>query len=461
MAKIKNMNQQERVAYMTTEPIPKLIKEMSVPTIISMLVTNIYNMVDTMFVGRIDTQATAAVGVSFSIMALIQAVSFFYGHGSGNYISRELGAKNYDRAERMAATGFFCAMVTGILLSILGVIFVEPISILLGSTDTILPYTVSYLRIIFIGAPFTMGSFVLNNHLRFQGSASVAMIGVVSGAVLNMVLDPIMIFGMGLGVAGAALATILSQMLSFCLLLFLDLTRAAVKVNLKKITLNGYYLKNIVKGGLPSLFRQGIGSVATVVLNTSAKFYGGAAADAAIAAMSIVNRIMMFANAALLGFGQGFQPICGTNYGAGKYRRVKEAFNFCVKVGSLVFACISVLGFVFARPLIAFFRDDLLVIQIGTVALRAQWAAATLTVYVNMATMLLQTIGMTWRASIVTLSRQGFFFIPIVLILPAKIGLTGIQIAQALADVCAFLLTVPICTKVLRDLDAKAAAEAG
>ena len=448
----KKQDATERMQYLTTAPIPALIRKMSLPTILSMLVTSFYNLVDTMFVGRIDTQSTAAVGVSFSAMALIQAVSFLFGHGSGNYLSRRLGAGEFDDAERMAATGFFSVLTVGLVMAVLGTAFVKPISVLLGSTPTILPYTVKYLRVIFLGAPFLMGSFVLNNQMRFQGSASVAMFGIVTGAILNIALDPIMIFGLGLGVEGAAIATVLSQAVSFCLLLILNIRRAAIRVRLSKITLRWHYFKNMILGGIPSLCRQGIGSVATILLNFAAKNWGGASADAAIAAMGIVSRITMFAYSALVGFGQGFQPVCGTNYGAGKYRRVREAFFYCVKIGTLMLIVLAVLGVAFAGPLIHLFRDDPEVVRIGTPALRAQALAFPLNVYVIMGTMMLQTIGKAARASIVTLARQGIFFIPAILLLPLALGLTGVQLAQAVADVFSFFLAIPLCRKILTEL---------
>ncbi|MGN0160993.1 MAG: MATE family efflux transporter [Lachnospiraceae bacterium] len=448
--KVRNMSQDERVRYMTTEPIPGLICQMAVPTIISMLVTAFYNMADTLFVGRLNTQSTAAVGVAFSVMALIQACGFFFGHGSGNYISRSLGAREYEDAEKMASTGFFLAIITGIVITVCGVIFIEPISVLLGSTPTILPYTEEYLRVIFLGTPLIMGSFVLNNQLRFQGSASVAMIGIVSGALLNVVLDPILIFLCDLGVAGAAWATVISQSVSFCILLCLDLKSAAIKVHWKNFTPNGYYLSNIFRGGIPSLCRQGIGSISTIVLNTAAGNYGGVMADAAIAAMGVVTRIAMFANSALIGFGQGFQPVCGTNYGAGKFARVREAFVFCVKVAVVVLLVISVAGFIFAEPLMWLFRDDPDVIRIGALALRAQCITFTLNSWIIMCNMLLQTIGMALKASIVAAARQGLFLIPSLLILPLFFGLFGVQIAQTVSDILTFILAVPMGWSVIR-----------
>ncbi|MBQ7058369.1 MAG: MATE family efflux transporter [Firmicutes bacterium] len=452
MSSDRKKNSKEKLDYLMNAPIPKLIRDMSVPTIISMLVTSFYNLVDTAFVGRIDTQATAAVGVAFSVMALIQAFSFMFGHGSGNYISRQLGAREFDDAKKMAATGFVSVLIVGVAISIIGSVFVRPIAHMIGSTDTILPYAVSYLRIIFLGAPFIMGSFVLNNHMRFQGNASIAMIGIVTGAILNIALDPLLIFVLDMGVAGAALATIISQFVSFCILLYLNRKRAAIRVSFKHFTPTWHYYKNILNGGIPSLVRQGIGSVATILLNLEAGIYGAAAADAAIAAMGVVSRITMFAYSALIGFGQGFQPVCGTNYGAKNYARVKEAFHYCVKIGSIALAVLSILGFIFAKPLVAAFRDDPMVIEIGYVALRAQCVVFVLNVYVIMSTMLLQTIGKAVPASIVAMARQGLFFVPMILLLPLFLGLFGVQIAQPAADVFSFILAIPLCRKVLREM---------
>lgn len=448
--KLKHLSQDEKVQYLTTAPIPKLIWQMSIPTIISMLVTSFYNMADTMFVGQLDTQSTAAVGVSFSVMSLIQATGFFFGHGSGNYISRKLGAREYQDAERMAATGFFSSLIAGIVICLIGLLFLTPISRFLGSTETILPYTIRYLRIIFLGTPFIMGSFVLNNQMRFQGSASVAMIGIVSGAILNIGLDPLLIFVFDMGISGAALATVISQIASFCILLYLNRKQAAIRVSFKNFTPSVFYYQNIFKGGVPSLCRQGIGSFATIFLNTAAGNYGGAMADAAIAAMGVVTRITMFVNSALIGFGQGFQPVCGTNYGAGRYTRVREAFYFCVRLGTITLFVLSMCGCIFAEPLIRLFRNDPDVIQIGVLALRLQCSIFCLNAWTILCNMMLQTIGMAAQASIVASARQGLFFIPLILILPLFLGLFGVQIAQMLADILSFLLALPMALRVLK-----------
>ncbi len=450
--RISDMSAEQKVKYMTTAPIPHLVSQMAVPTIISMLVTSFYNMADTVFVGRINTQSTAAVGVVFSVMALIQAVGFFFGHGSGNYISRQLGAGEFEDAKKMASTGFFSAFITGIFLGVLGLIFLRPLSLFLGSTPTILPYTMAYLRIILVGAPFMMSSLVLNNQLRFQGSASFAMVGITAGAILNIILDPVLIFGFHMGVAGAALATIISQIVSFLILLRECMRGGNFGISFKSFTPSRHYLYNIFRGGVPSLCRQGLGSVATICLNTAAGNYGGAAADAAIAAMGIVSRITMFANSALIGFGQGFQPVCGTNYGAKRYDRVKEAFSFCVKVGFGVLIVISVIGFIFAPPLVHLFREDPDVIRIGGLALRLQLAVFPLNAWIVMSNMMLQTIGESLKASIQAAARQGIFFLPLIFLLPRMFGLPGVQMCQMVSDIFTMMLSVPLCLSVLKKM---------
>lgn len=443
------MSQEQKFEMMTEAPIPGLIGRLAVPTIISMLITSFYNMADTFFVGKIGTSATAAVGVVFPVMAIIQALGFFCGHGSGNSISRHLGSKDVQSARELASTGFFLAFALGILLMVLGLIFLDPLSHLLGSTETIFPYTRDYLRFILLGAPYMTAQLVLNNQLRFQGNAFYAMIGITSGGVLNVILDPIFIFVFDLGISGAAIATILSQFVSFCLLLVGLRVSKCIPIHLRNVRLTALRLREIMGGGLPSLFRQGLGSIATTTLNIAANPYG----DAAIAAMSVVSRIMMFANSALIGFGQGFQPVCGFNYGADKYDRVKEAFWFCVKVSTAVLLGLAVLGGFLSGHLIWIFRNDLDVIQIGTTALRFQCVTFALNGWIIMNNMMMQTMGKTVPATILAASRQGLFFIPALLILPQFLGLTGIQCAQAVSDVFTFALTTLLNRKVMRSLN--------
>ena len=441
--------QEQKYIQMTQPPVPGLICRLAVPCIISMLVTSFYNMADTFFVGMLKSNAaTGAVGVVFSMMAVIQAVGFFFGHGSGNYISRELGKKNYTEASNMAATGFFSAFITGVLICALGQIFLEPLAYLLGSTDTILPYTKDYLRIILLGAPWMTASLVLNNQLRFQGSASYAMVGIVSGAIVNIALDPLLMFGCRLGVAGAGWATIISQFISFCLLLAGCRRGGNIRIRLSNFRLKWFYFLMIIKGGLPSLARQGLASLATICLNHAAGVYG----DVAIAAMGVVQRIMMFGGSAMIGFGQGFQPVCGFNYGAKLYHRVKQGFWFCVKGSFLFLLVISALGCVFAPQLIALFRDDPEVIACGALALRLQCLVFPLQSWVVMSNMMEQSIGRTVPATFLAAARQGFFFIPAVWILSSAFGLLGIQMAQTVSDILTLACAIPIQLSVMKSM---------
>lgn len=450
---VRSMNQQEKVDYMLSEPVPRLVCQMAVPTIISMLVTSFYNMVDTFFVGKLNTQATAAVGVVFSVMAIIQAFGFFFGHGSGNFISRKLGAGEFEESNRMAATGFFTAFFAGIIGGLLGIIFLTPLSKALGSTPTILPYTKDYLRIILIGCPFMMSSLVLNNQLRFQGSASYAMVGIVTGAVLNMALDPLLIFTFDMGVAGAALATVVSQVVSFVILFFMSRKGGNIRISFRNFKPSWTLYKEMFRGGIPSLCRQGLASIAQICLNHSAGAFGGDFSDAAIAALSIVGRISMFANSALIGFGQGFQPVCGMNYGAKRYERVRQAFFFCVRYAAVFLVVVSVAGLVFAEPLVTLFREeDADVIRIGTLALRLQCLVFPLNAWIVMCNMMLQSIGKAAKASLVAAARQGIFFIPLIWVLPMFFGLLGVQMCQTWSDICSFLLSLPLGISVLREM---------
>lgn len=440
---------QQKFDRMTKTPIPRLIGELAVPTIISMLVTSFYNMADTFFVGKINTSATAAVGIVFPLMAMIQAFGFFCGHGSGNYISRQLGAHNFEDASKMSATGFVSAFVLGLGILVVGFLFTDPLLRIMGSTETILPYARSYMRIILIGAPYMTASLVLNNQLRFQGSAFYSMIGITTGAVLNIVLDPLFIFVLDMGVAGAALATIISQFVSFCLLIAGTFRGGNLRLNLKDFSPSLKYYQNIVKGGAPSLFRQGLGSFATVCLNLMAGPYG----DAAIAAMSIVTRISQFAASVVIGFEQGFQPVCGFNYGAKLFKRVQEGFWFCVKFCTSVLLVAAVCGWIFSPNLIGIFlKTDPLVIEYGSQALRLQALTFPLVGWITIANMMLQTIGKTVKASLLAMSRQFLFFVPVILTLPGFLGILGVQLSQPIADFCSFLLAVPLSISVLREM---------
>ncbi len=447
---MKSMSAQQRTEMMLHAPISKVIPRLAVPTIISMLITSIYNMADTFFVSQLGTSASGAVGVIFSAMAMIQAVSFTIGMGSGTNVSQALGAGDEERAQRFASTGFFTAFGVGILLAVLGLANIDWLVRFLGATETIAPYAKDYATYIFYATPMMMCSFVMNNLLRFEGLAMYGMVGITTGGVLNMILDPILIFGLGLGTAGAAIATAISQCVSFLILLFMCCTRPdAISISVRRFKPSLSLYGRILYNGFPSLGRQGIASISTILLNTASGVYG----DAAIAAMSIVSRFIMFINSSVIGFGQGFQPVCGFNYGARRYTRVREAFWFSVKVTTVILLVLTGLSMLASESIIAVFRrDDAQVIRIGTLALRLQLATMPLWGFITMGNMLTQSIGYGVRATLLSISRQGIFLIPALLILPRFFGLAGIQCAQPLSDVCAMLLTIVIISGVLRQL---------
>lgn len=436
--------------FLTQAPVSRVILTMAVPTIVSMLVTCFYVIVDTYFVGQLNTQSTAAVGIVFPLMSLIQAIGSFFGHGSGAYMSRELGARRTDNASSMATTGLVYALLTGILISVVSLLFLRPLSLVLGSTPTSLPFTEQYMAIILLGAPFQIASFTLNSQLRMQGNARYAMWGIISGALLNVVLDPILIFSCGLQLRGAALATVIGQMVSVVVLFAMCHFRATAGVRLRPrfFSLHWHYVREIVYGGSPSLSRQGLASISVVLLNVAAAGYG----DAAVAAMSIVSRVTMFVMAVIVGLGQGFQPFCGYCYGAAMYNRLRHGFWFTVRVGFIFLSCFSAFFFCFAEQTIAVFRDDAIVIAVGSTALRWHLAVYPLNAYIMAGNMMLQTTRRPLRANVLSSARRGLVFIPFILILPHLFGLMGIAMCQAVCDVVTFIIAIPIVRSAFREM---------
>ena len=434
---------------MLSEPVEKLVCKMAIPTTISMLVTALYNLADTFFVGQIGSNtATGAVGIVFSYMAIIQAVGYFFGHGSGNYISREIGKKNYENASEMAATGFFMALFLGVGFMICGLVFRTNLAYLLGSTNSMIQDTVSYLTYILFGTPYMMAAFVLNNQLRLQGNSLFGMIGLVSGAVLNMILDPLLIFLCDMGISGAALATIISQFVSFMILLAGCQKSSNVTIRWKKFKPTRNNFKEIVFGGFPSLSRQGLASISMLLLNRFAGGYG----DAAIASFAVVTKIINISSAAILGFGQGFQPVCGYNYGAKKYDRVKKGFWFSVKTATVLLIIVSIVLYLNAPALIRVFRDDPDVVRIGAQALRYQIMAMPFLGWVIVANMFLQNIRKVVPASIVAMARQGIVFLPLLFILSHYFELTGLELTQPISDIITFAISIPFGISALRNL---------
>ena len=445
----KVQSPEEKFEMMTQRPVKSLICSLAVPSIVSMLISSIYNMADTFFVSQINTSASGAVGVSFSLMAIIQSLGFMIGMGSGNYISRLLGQKNREQAEKVVATGFFTAIGVGLVLAVFGLIFIDPLVFALGSTETIAPYAKAYVSYILIGAPYMIAAIVLNNTLRLQGNAFYSMIGLATGGILNVGLDPLFIFTFGLGTGGAALATIISQFVSFCILFSFTGKHGSLKVHIKSFTPKWGLYKEILRGGLPSFYRQSLASVSMIFLNFSAGPYG----DAAIAAMSIVTRVFQFSMSILMGFGQGFQPVCGFNYGAKRYDRVMEGFWFCSKLMFFSLMAISVLVFLFAQQIVTVFRrNDPDVIAIGTIALRYICVTLPFTSFMIVCDSMLQTIGKAKFASILAISRQGLYFIPLVLTLPYLFGLTGVQLSQPISNILSFATAVPMCILTMKEM---------
>lgn len=446
----REMSYEEKYKMMIETPVNKLIPRLAVPTIISMLITSIYNMADTFFVSQLSTAASGAVGVNFSLMAMIQAIGFTLGMGSGNYMSRMLGEKKQEKAQRACSTAVYTAFVCGLLLAVFGIRNMDSLVRILGATETIAPYAKDYGKYILIAAPYMTVSFVFNNHLRAQGNAALSMFGITTGGVLNVILDPVLIFHFEMGISGAAIATILSQFISFLILLVLVIRSGNVlKPHPGFFTMKGWVYKEILSAGMPTLGRQGLASVASVLLNVAASAFG----DAAVAAMSIVTRIMMFINSALIGFGQGFQPVCGFNFGARKYDRVLEAYYFCRRVAFVFLLSMAVIMFAVSTPIMRLFREeDAEVVHIGALALKMQCVMLPVQAFSIIGNMLTQSIGYSFRATLTAIGKQGLFFIPAILILPGIFGVLGLQLAQPVADFLTFVLTQVIVVMVAKEL---------
>lgn len=425
---------------MTETPVEKLVFSLSIPTIISMLVTNIYNLADTYFVSRLGTSASGAVGVVFALMAVLQAVGFMMGHGSGSLISLHLGAKDTESARRLASTAFFTALALGGTIGLLGEICLRPLMRLLGSTSTILPYAQSYARWILAAAPLMVVSCVMNNILRYEGKAALAMVGLMSGGLLNIALDPLFIFYFKLGVNGAGAATALSQAVSAGILLSVFLRgKTQSEFRLRYVSRRPDELLSIFRNGAPSLLRQGLNSAGAMLLNHAAGVYG----DPAVAAMSIVSRVCFLIFAVGIGIGQGLQPVSSFNYGAGRFSRVKKAYLFTLAYGTTVCTVLSVAALLASDGIVRRFRDDPAVVAVGTPALRLQCLACMLCVLFQSTNMLHQSVGKSGSAAFLASLRNGVCFIPLILVLPRLMGIYGVMAAQPAADLLAALITLP------------------
>ena len=439
---------------MTGQPIPRLVFSLAAPAAAGMMISAAYNLADTYFASRLGTRAAGAAGVVFSLTSAIQAVGFTLGMGAAGLISQYLGKKENERAETAAATSFFSSLAVGGVIAALGLFFLDGLVRFLGATPTVLPYARDYARLVLPGAPVMCASFVLNCTLRAEGKASLALTGVAAGCVLDVALNPLFMFACGMGIAGAGLATLLSHTAAFLILLFHYLHgRTVVRLSVKRFTLRRTVRRGILKTGLPSLIHQGLASAASVAINVAAAAYG----DAALAAMAIVGRAFFFILGALIGFGQGFQPVAGYNYGAKEYARLHKAFWFCTATGFAGLLALCGLGFFLAPQILSLFRpDDPGVVAAGVPAFRAQCAVTPAQVFVVLSNMMFQSIGRTKKASLIAALRQGLCFFPAVWILPRFFGLTGVELSQPAADLASFLVCVPVSAGFLRRLKSSA-----
>ena len=441
--------EEQQYQKMTNTNVGKLIIMLGIPTTISMLITNIYNMADTYFVSQISVTASGATGIVFALMAILQAFGFMFGHGAGSHISRMLGARKVERAKIYASTSVFLALLLGTLIGFTGLLFLEPLMLFLGSTSTILNDAKTYGMFILLAGPAMCVGCVFNNILRYEGKAAFAMIGLTTGGILNMLLDPFLIFTLHMDIAGAGLATALSQYISAIILLtpFLN-GKTVTKIHYRYFTKDIYDIKNIILTGMPSLMRQGLNSVSTTVLNVQAGAFG----DGAIAAMSIVARCGNLLFSFALGIAQGFQPVCAYNYGAKKYERVKKATYFTMIFGMLVLMVLCGFCYIQARSIVQFFRNEKEIVSIGTQALR--WLCLFLYTLPLSAVgnMLFQSIGKSGRALFLACVQSGLIFIPFISIIPHFLGITGVEIAQPLSYFMSCLITIPFVLGFFKDL---------
>lgn len=434
---------------MTQTPVQKLILKLAVPTILSMMATTIYNLVDTAFVGTLGNAASGAVGIVFGFMSILQAIGFMFGQGSGSLLSRKLGARDEEAASKTASTGFLCSFVLGGIVAVICYIFISPLVRILGSTETIAPYAETYIKYILATAPFVVSSFTLNNMLRFEGKARLGMIGLITGGVLNIFGDYCFMFKLNMGIAGAGLSTALSQVISFFILLFMFLKgKTLSKLSFRNFSPGNGLLREIILVGFPSMLRQGLSSITTILLNSQSAMFAG---DAGVAAMSIVNRIAFFLFAIALGIGQGFQPVCAFNYGARKYKRQRDAYKFTMIISIIILAVLTVATMIFSGNLIGLFRDDSEVIEIGTRALRILCVAQVFLPLCMVTEMLMQSSGKKAEAAVLSSLRGGLLFIPALLILPRLRGMYGVEEAQPLSIILAVIPAFFIARKYFRN----------
>lgn len=435
---------------MTKTPITRLLVSLSLPAVINMLLSSIYNMADTYFVTSLGESAIGGVGIVFSIQSIIQAVGFGVSMGGSSIVSRKLGEKDNDSANRYASSSVLMGLILGLAIAILCLSVLDPLLLLIGATKTILPYARDYAFVILLAAPLMCTSFVLGPLLRAEGRATFSMLVGISGGLINMALDPLFIFTFNLGVRGAAIATAISQTLSFSFALsFYIFGNSVIKLSPKYFSKNirDYWL--IIKTGSPTVFRQGLGSVATTLLNVKVKIYG----DAAVAAVSLANKVYIFIRSIVLGVGQGFQPIAGYNYGAKRLDRVKKVFVTATIFGSVTAGLGAILCAAIPEAVINLFgAENPEVVKIGARLLTMYSFALPFLGYSSYVNMMYQSLGFVKGATFLASCRQGVFFIPLILTLPLIFNIDGALVAQPIADILTFVISIPFCIWFLKNI---------
>lgn len=434
-------------------PLGPLILSLAIPSILSMLISAVYNMADTYFVGRLGTAASGAVGIAFPLMLIIQAISFTFGMGANSMISRFLGAANTEMAQKTASTAFFTCILINIAFSLLALAILDPLLQVFGATPSILPFAKDYASIILLGSPFISGSFVLNNLLRSQGLNMKAMVGLTTGGVLNIILDPLFITNLNMGISGAAWATIFSQFVSLMILFFMVEKKSVLTLRPRFISGKIYLYLNIIAIGMPSFLRQALGSFAVIILNNRASEYG----DPAVAAFTIVGKISSVFLTFILGCGQAFQPVAGYNYGAKQFQRVKASYHFTLRAMLLTMLLVSAGIFLVSPGLISTFQPDPEVVRIGTFSLRLQCATIIFQPILIATNMLYQSTGHATGATFLASLRNGVYYYPMIFILPPLFHLLGVQLVQPCADILSVITAVPMAIYFMRLMDKRIA----
>lgn len=429
----------KRIELLKNKPIKEAINKMSIPAVIGLIVMAVYSIVDTMFVSWISTEATAATQVVFPLMIVASAIGLTFGIGAGSYISRLLGKNDYKKAHVVSSTAFYSALVVGIFVTILGFIFSTEIFTFFGANDDIIELTELYGKYITIGYSISILNMVMNNLLRAEGSAKYSMIGMLIGSVLNIILDPIFIFTFGWGIAGAAIATTLSQIVTLIILIVVYLKgKTVLKINPKDFRFDLEIYKKIFVVGIPTFFKQLLVAISFALINQASIRYGG---TDLLAAMGIIIKVSILPINIIFGYGQGFQPVAGYNYGAKNYSRVMESFKYTMFISSLVAIITFVIFNVFGYIVFDIFNSSPEVTELGIRGLRLYSIGILFLGVSNTITMFYSTLGKGREAMLLSVSRQGIFFIPAILVLPQLIGLDGVLIAQSIADILAFLLS--------------------